>query len=282
MSLMKNCKVCLKEKSINEFSEQKSRGKIYINNICIKCSQQKQKEYRENNNSAKKKKDKEYYEKVKLTTKFIVVSKEYRDNNKLHKQEYDKKYREDHKEEYKNYCLKNKEDIIKSRNQYYVFHKIEKKNSNRLWYLNNKKRKHKLNGKYLIKRLNIDMPFKLRHNISRTINKYLKLSNSSKGGNSILDFLPYTISELKEHLEKQFEPWMTWNNWGSYTKEIWNDNDSSTWKWQIDHIIPQSDLLYSSMKGDNFKKCWSLDNLRPYSAKQNLLDGIAKIRHGDK
>ena len=28
---------------------------------------------------------------------------------------------------------------------------------------------------------------------------------------------------------------------------------------------------YVSMKDDEFKKCWALDNLRPLSAKENLL-----------
>lgn len=26
------------------------------------------------------------------------------------------------------------------------------------------------------------------------------------------------------------------------------------------------------MNDDNFKKCWVLENLRPYNAKQNLID----------
>jgi hypothetical protein len=41
------------------------------------------------------------------------------------------------------------------------------------------------------------------------------------------------------------------------------------------------DVAYTNgwMADDNFKKCWSLENLRPYSAKQNQLDGITKIRH---
>ena len=127
--------------------------------------------------------------------------------------------------------------------------------------------------------MKIDINFKLRKIISKTVNRYFKLNNSSKGGKSILKFLPYTMQELKEHLEKQFEPWMTWENYGSYRADIWNDNDPSTWIWNLDHIIPQSDLPYISMDEDNFKKCWALENLRPYSAKQNLLDGI---RHGDK
>lgn len=93
-----------------------------------------------------------------------------------------------------------------------------------------------------------------------------------------IKYLPYTIQELKQHLENQFEPWMNWNNHGKYTKN-WNDQDSATWTWQIDHIIPSSTLPYTNMEEENFKKCWSLENLRPYSAKLNTIDGATRKRH---
>ena len=75
---------------------------------------------------------------------------------------------------------------------------------------------------------------------------------------------------------------MTWNNQGVYIPKIWNDQDPATWKWQIDHIIPQSDLPYTSMEDDNFKRCWSFENLRPLNAKQNFQDGILRKRHKDE
>ena len=278
MSLMKKCKGCPAEKLVSEFPIIKSRGKEYRSNFCHECMQQKQKEYQENNKEAKKKRDKEYYERVKNTPEFVEKSKVYRDKNKEHKQEYDKNYRATHQEEYKEYCVENAEEIAKARHDYYVEHKEERKAHNQEWYADNKDRKHAINAKYVMQRLQEDMSFRLRHNVSRTINKYLKLSNSSKNGNSILDFLPYTMQGLKTHLEKQFEPWMSWDNYGSYCADKWNDNDSTTWAWQIDHVIPQSKLLYASMADDNFKKCWALENLRPLSAKQNLLDGVRKIR----
>jgi hypothetical protein len=49
--------------------------------------------------------------------------------------------------------------------------------------------------------------------------------------------------------------------------------------WNLDHIIPNSEFKYISIQDDEFKKCWSLSNLRPLSAKQNVLDGANKIRH---
>ena len=72
---------------------------------------------------------------------------------------------------------------------------------------------------------------------------------------------------------------MNWDNWGVYKANGWNDDDQSTWTWQIDHIIPQSTLPYSSMNDDNFQKCWALNNLRPYSAKLNNLDGVKRTKH---
>lgn len=124
--------------------------------------------------------------------------------------------------------------------------------------------------------------FKLRHRVSCVIWQYLNKTGGSKYGHSCLQYIPYTIPQLKEHLESLFEPWMNWGNYGPYKKYLWDDNDPATWKWQIDHIIPHSTLPYNSMEDDNFKKCWSLDNLRPYSAKQNLLDGLSRVRHKDK
>jgi len=124
-----------------------------------------------------------------------------------------------------------------------------------------------------------DPNFVIRRSVSYAIWRGLKSAGSSKGGRSCLQFLPYTIDQLKQHLENLFEPWMNWDNHGNYNAEIWNDNDPNTWTWQIDHIIPQSDLPYISMEDENFRRCWDLNNLRPLSAKLNNLDGTRKIRH---
>lgn len=72
---------------------------------------------------------------------------------------------------------------------------------------------------------------------------------------------------------------MNWNNHGKYDPKTWDDNDPNTWTWQLDHIIPHSEFKYTSTEDEEFKKCWALNNLRPYSAKKNLIDGASKIRH---
>ena len=55
---------------------------------------------------------------------------------------------------------------------------------------------------------------------------------------------------------------MSWNNYGKYS----SNNET----WNIDHIIPQSLLPYSSMEEENFKKCWDLSNLRPLKSIENI------------
>lgn len=111
-----------------------------------------------------------------------------------------------------------------------------------------------------------------RKSVSSAIRSMLKENDAIKPA-SCLKYLPYTMQELREHLEILFEPWMNWSNYGAYKRLEWKDDDPSTWRWSLDHIIPQSTLPYKSMKSKNFKKCWALENLRPLSAKQNMLDG---------
>lgn len=146
----------------------------------------------------------------------------------------------------------------------------------------NKQKVSEYNKKYLqqyYQKNRSNLAFKLRLNISASIGHALKKQSVNKRKCSILDFLPYSIDELKQHLESLFEPWMTWKNWGKYRLDSWDDNDIKTWKWQIDHIIPQADLPYISMEDENFKKCWALSNLRPISAKLNVIEGVSRIRH---
>lgn len=157
------------------------------------------------------------------------------------------------------------------------------------YYLANKERKNKQDTKRLLERMSEDPAFKCRRGVSRLIDAGLKRTGNSKRGESCWKHLPYTPEELMNHLESQFtnpenltsdgKVWMTRFNRGAYHLSKWNDNDPSTWVWNIDHIIPQSEFAYSSMEDENFKKCWALENLRPLSAKQNIIDGSSRIRH---
>jgi transposase-like protein len=52
--------------------------------------------------------------------------------------------------------------------------------------------------------------FVIRSAVSFAIWKALKNNGSGKSGESCLRYLPYTIDQLRQHLESLFEPWMTW------------------------------------------------------------------------
>jgi hypothetical protein len=196
------------------------------------------------------------------------------------------------KVESSNYLKDNKEQISVRKSEHYRDNKQAYSEKNKAYYIDNRQtiidktskyRQNHKNERNLQEqiRYNKDNAYRLRKLVSSTVLKALKNIGSSKNGSSILKHLPYTIQELKDHLEEQFEPWMSWKNQGNYDPKTWNDNDPNTWTWQIDHIIPRSKLSYTSMKDDNFKKCWGLKNLRPYPSKLNVVDGATRIRHGD-
>jgi len=188
------------------------------------------------------------------------------------------------------YYLVHREDILAQKREYNVHVKEARKIQRKAHYEANreriiadistykKKNRPKVNARERKRRKNNPI-----YAIGETIRSVIKSSIKRNGGNkfrrSSLKYLSYTIEELCAHIEACFEPWMNWKNRGRYNSKMWKDNDSSTWTWQLDHIIPRSDLPYISMEEENFKKCWSLENLRPLSAKQNVIDGSARTRH---
>jgi hypothetical protein len=94
---------------------------------------------------------------------------------------------------------------------------------------------------------------RLNDQMSRYINRSLK---EGKRGHHWEDLVGYTLEDLVEHIGKQLEPGMTWENRGSV--------------WHIDHIIPKSAFHFESYNDPEFKKCWALSNLQPLWAHDNL------------
>ena len=103
-----------------------------------------------------------------------------------------------------------------------------------------------------------DPKLRLRKGIISAIRKTLYKQGKRSDVRSF-EKLPYDLKQVTEHFEGQFDEHMTWENYGSY--------------WQIDHIYPQSRLLYDSYDHENFQKCWALSNLRPLEASENYRKG---------
>jgi len=96
--------------------------------------------------------------------------------------------------------------------------------------------------------------YRLRLSISNAINKALP---GKKKGRPWEALVGYTLEDLICHIEKQFQPGMTWENRGKGG-------------WHIDHIIPMSVFNITSPEDVDFKRCWALKNLRPLWGKENL------------
>lgn len=94
----------------------------------------------------------------------------------------------------------------------------------------------------------------LDHRMSVSIQMALKANKSRRSWESLVG---YSVDDLKLHLESKFTENMTW-------EELLKG------KIHIDHIIPKSAFNYSTPEDENFKKCWSLSNLQPLWAIDNL------------
>jgi len=66
----------------------------------------------------------------------------------------------------------------------------------------------------------------------------------------------YSLAELREHLQSQFTAGMSWSNYG---------------QWHIDHIKTVASFDFSKYDDGDFRRCWSLSNLRPLWAMDNWM-----------
>lgn len=110
------------------------------------------------------------------------------------------------------------------------------------------------------KLLQSSVQFRLAKNLRTRTRAAVK--NNQKSGSAVKD-LGCSITELKQHLEKQFQPGMTWNNWSHNG-------------WHIDHIVPLAEFDLANR--DQFLKACHYSNLQPLWAKDNL---VKKDRHGN-
>ena len=191
-----------------------------------------------------------------------ISNKKYRNKNKNKEKKriYDKKYKQKPKIKLHYKIYFQQEDIKKKKNIYmkkYIQHpKVQKrikkyrKENNQI--LREKKRIYTNNKrKNPITRLSHNFSTNLRESLKR----YSKRGYVSKNGKHWENLVGYTVQKLKKHLESLFLPGITWDNYG---------------EWHIDHIIPKSFFIYSSLNNTEFKYCWSLNNLQPLWAKDNI------------
>jgi hypothetical protein len=113
-------------------------------------------------------------------------------------------------------------------------------------------------------RASTDPVFRLNRCVRSSMHASLQYG---KGGKSWQELAGYSLGELRRHLEKQFQPGMTWDNYG---------------EWHVDHIIPKAMFSFTTHEDAGFRQCWALSNLQPLWAIDNLkksdtfLQGVEK------
>lgn len=137
---------------------------------------------------------------------------------------------------------------------YYIENAERIKKSSAEYYLNNKDlvNKNRSERRKILRATNPE--FYIKERISCLIRIGIKRRSATKRG-SVWGKLGYSAMDLKLHLESKFLPGMSWEN-----------RD----EWHIDHIIPQSYFRFTNTEDEEFKQCWSIDNLRPLWAADNI------------
>lgn len=84
------------------------------------------------------------------------------------------------------------------------------------------------------------------------------LPPGAKAGRKTWLLLGYSRDDLRTHLEAQFRPGMTWENYGD---------------WHVDHVVPLAAFNYDTPEHIDFRRAWALSNLQPLWATDNHRKG---------
>lgn len=151
---------------------------------------------------------------------------------------------------------------------YYTKNRDKEKIRNHKYYIKNKDailkqvKKHSFENKSqrsnYLRRIRATNPKqRLSINIGNGIRKSIKRGSKQSRWEGLAG---RTLNDLKQSLEKRFTKNMTWDKF--LKGEI-----------HIDHIIPQSVFNFTKPEHEDFKRCWSLKNLQPMWAKDNISKG---------
>jgi hypothetical protein len=121
-------------------------------------------------------------------------------------------------------------------------------------------------GQAYLKSLRYRLPNALRNRLGFAVR------SNCKTGSAIRD-LGCTIEEFRNWLEWQFQPGMSWDNWGD------GPND-----WQIDHIMPLIAFDLSDRRQfliaahfTNQRPLWKVDNMQRRFIKSNIFSNLLPI-----
>ena len=237
---MKTCRVCGKEKELEEFVRNNRRADGY-DSRCLECDR--------------------IYKKQKVIDKYgstYICAKIYRDGHKdeikQSKHEYYEKNKEAISAQHKEYYEEHREQISAQVKGYKEANADRKKQWDKDYARNNRKRVQAYKRKYYA--LNKDNEaFRIRMRLSGRIVQALRGISKSE---STMHLLGCSLEELQEYLSSKFQDGMSWHNYGL---------DG----WHVDHIRPCASFDLSDPEQQ--KICFHYSNLQPLWAVDNMSKG---------
>jgi hypothetical protein len=161
----------------------------------------------------------------------------------------------------------NQEKINERRRQFFAANREKENERRRRWNEDNREKRReylrqyrKKNGwkdrEYARNRCQTDPAFRAASMFRTRFREWFK-ARGLKKNRRVLDAVGCTPEELVRHLESQFDPGMTRENW-------------SADGWHIDHIIP---IASAGDDIEGMTRLWHFSNLRPLWAQDNLRKG---------
>ena len=224
MEKIKKCSKCGESKPLTKvYFPIRKEGKDGYRNVCKKCQSLKRKEYYENNKEKELNQTKIRYEQNKER-----IRRQYRE---YYRNNVDKVRKKNDK-----WLVENKDKRKEYQKNYYKENKSKYRKRAREWQSENRKTEK---GRIL-------NTMRVRLN---------RVTKGLEGIESTKSLIGCTFEEFKEHIESQFQPGMSWENYGLFG-------------WHIDHIKPVS--LFNMEDSEERKECFHYSNLQPLWAEQNL------------
>lgn len=236
--MLKVCKKCNIEKSVDEFGNnktQKDGKKIY----CRECELKRAREYRGRNREKVNESARLY--RINSRDKYNENVKRYLEKNphmtsgeRYKRKKEDPKFVEEIREYHREWRKKNIEKVRKNKKEYYH---------------NNKEKLLRENNEYKKNRRKTDGFYRMKLNLRNRIRDYLNGRGKSK---RTMEIVGMNEVEFKDYIEKKFVDDMTWDNYG---------------KWHLDHITPlceannpEEALLLNHYT--NLQPLWGIDNIK--------------------
>jgi hypothetical protein len=158
------------------------------------------------------------------------------------------------KDGHTNVCKKCISDRCK---KWYIDNIERSKECKKSYYENNKEKLNNYKNEWFKEKMKSDSVFRLKIRTRNTIKDSFRGTKFDKKSKT-RDILGCSFQEFRIYLEKYFEPWMNYENYGKYNGEF-------NYGWDIDHIIPTS----SAKTEEEIIKLNHYTNLMPLCSKIN-------------